>query len=176
MTRQRAARIAAAIFVVTAALFVIGVNSETDDHHEADETTATHDETADEGAESEESEEGETHDEATVADEHDEGAAGEETHDEESEEETILGIDVESPEAIAVAVIASTLLAGALYFRPVRAVLGIGVAFAVLDIAEIAHQADESNTGLAVLAGAIAAGHLAAAAASGLALRAHDDT
>lgn len=164
MTRQRAARIAAALFVITAALFVIGVSSEPDDHHEATEATATHDETA-------EGEEGEAHDE---------GAEGDETHDEEAEEQTILGIDVESPAAIALAVIASVIVAGALRFRPVRVVLGIsvafGVAFAVLDIAEGAHQIDESKTGLAVLAGVIAAGHLASAAASSLALRADDTT
>ena len=152
MTRPRAARIAAALFVVTAVLFVMGVSTEPDDQHEATQGSATHDE----GREAEE----------------DEGA-----HDEEGEEETILGIDIESPAAIALEFVASVLLAGALWFRPIGPVLVagavFGLAFAVLDIAEIAHQVDESDTGLAAPAAVIAAGHLAAAA-SGPALRARD--
>jgi hypothetical protein len=38
------------------------------------------------------------------------------------------------------------------------------VVFAVLDLREVVHQLDEDNGGLAVLAGVVAALHLAAAA------------
>jgi hypothetical protein len=50
--------------------------------------------------------------------------------------------------------------------------VAFGVAFTVLDVAEVAHQLAESSASIAALAGVIAATHLAAAAASGVVLRA----
>ena len=43
--------------------------------------------------------------------------------------------------------------------------------FAALDVREVFHQVDESRTGLAVLAGVVAALHLGAATAIGLLAR-----
>lgn len=165
MTESRPARIAAALFLITAVLFVVGVSTEPDSH---DETTEARAQTSHSGpdrgeqAHDESAEEGEgAHDEATEAGE---------AHDEEGEEETLLGLDLESPAAIALAAIVSAGLAAALLFRPLRpvALAGIvfGLLFAVLDIAEVAHQLDESRAGYAVLAIVIAAGHVAAALAS----------
>jgi hypothetical protein len=70
------------------------------------------------------------------------------------------------------AVIASLLLALAIWFRPEQTLLFLLVAaamllFAALDIREAIHQSDESNSGLEVLASVIALLHLAA---GGLAL------
>ena len=60
-------------------------------------------------------------------------------------------------------------LALAVWLRPEwRLLIGLVVAamvvFAVLDLREVVHQLDEDNGGLAVLAGVVAALHLAAAA------------
>lgn len=89
--------------------------------------------------------------------------------DEEEEEERVLGIDLEATPFIGLAAIASLALAAAAWLRPhvPRLLLVTAVAmlaFAVLDIREVLHQADESDTGLAVLAGVVAFLHLAAAA------------
>lgn len=160
MSGSRAGRAAALLFAVTAALFAIAVSLEPDDH---DETTETHSEAT--GTE-------DAHDEAAEGEEGHEATEAEAAHD---EDETVLGIDVESPATVAFAVIGSLLLAAALWFRPLRpvAVLAVasGLAFAALDLAEVAHQLDESSTGLAALAAAIAIGHAAAAITSGLATR-----
>jgi hypothetical protein len=157
MTRRTTARVAAVLFVVTAGLFVVGVSTEPDVHDESSEVTDSHDEATDAEAE------GEAHDEGA-------GDAGAATHDE-AEGETTLGIDVESPVSITAAVVVSLLLAGLLWARPTRAVglAGVVVAlgFAVLDIAEVAHQLDESRTGYALLAGAVAIGHAVAALLAG---------
>ena len=80
----------------------------------------------------------------------------------------VLGIDAESPAAVAAAVAVSLALAVGLWLLNRRWLAlwlsAFGVVFAVFDIAEISHQLDESRTGLAVLAAVIAAVHLAAAA------------
>jgi hypothetical protein len=73
------------------------------------------------------------------------------------------------------AVAVSLALALGLWIRDERwlaiATVGAAVVFAVFDVAEVAHQVDESQTGLAVLAAVIAAGHIAAAAAARQAMR-----
>lgn len=75
----------------------------------------------------------------------------------------MLGIDVESPLLVTAAVIASLVLAGLVWrLRDRRLLIVIALvaaAFVVLDVAEVAHQLDEDNTGLALLAGVIAALH-----------------
>jgi drug/metabolite transporter (DMT)-like permease len=82
--------------------------------------------------------------------------------------ERALGIDVESPDLVATAVVVSLLLAALVWRRPTRRLLLLiavaAAAFAVLDAAEVAHQLHENRTGLALLAGLIAALHAAAAA------------
>jgi hypothetical protein len=150
---RRAPRVIAMLLIVAAALFVIGVTSERDEDTHSDEPT---------------SETGE-HDEATEADEGTETPTAEPAEGETGENEVrVLGIDVESPLAIAAAVVVSVLLAGVVWRRPTRRLLVViavvAAAFAVLDIAEVVHQVDENRTGLALLAGVIAAAHAAAAA------------
>jgi hypothetical protein len=134
-----------ALIVAATALFAIGTaveRSERDEHAEP----AAH-------VESESGEEGEAH---------------EPTPHEESSEE-ILGIDPESTGLVATAVALSLALAAAAWWgfeRPqvLWLVAAAMLAFAVLDIREIAHQIDESRGGVATLAGAVAALHLTAAA------------
>jgi len=155
--RQRFRRVAAVLIVASAGLFIIGVNAESDSHSEAAESEAVHHEAA--------GEHGAAHSEAGEA------ASAEDGHEDASEDdERLLGVDVESPAAVSLAVAVSLALAVGLWLRRQRwlAVAAVGVAgiFAVFDIAEVAHQVDESNTGLVVLATVIAVGHLAAAVAA----------
>jgi hypothetical protein len=134
------------LLVVTTALFVIGTTSESNAH---DETSASGQEHAIE-SEGEHTEEGES----------------EEPHAEEGEagESRIFGLDRESNGLIGAAVIVSVALAALDWFRPRRevwvAVIGVTLAFAVLDVDELRHQLDKSAGGLAVLAAAVAIGHL----------------
>jgi len=157
---MRLRRLAAVLFVVTAGLFVIGINAEGD-------SEATEAEEAEEGEEGEEGEAG--HDE--------EGEEGEPGHDEEGEEK-VLGVDVESPATVALAVIVSIALGVGLWLSNRRwlalVATAVALAFAVFDIAEVVHQLDESDTGLAVLAGVIAFGHVAAALAVAWSARLED--
>jgi hypothetical protein len=83
--------------------------------------------------------------------------------------EKLLGVNPESTGLLVVAVVVSLLLAAAVWWRGASPlVLGIVAlamaAFAALDIREVVHQADESRTGLMLLAALVALLHLAAAA------------
>jgi hypothetical protein len=83
-----------------------------------------------------------------------------------------LGVDVEAGPFVALAAVVSLALALAAWLRPRAAALlalvaGAMLVFAVLDVREVLHQVDESRTGLALLAGAVAALHAAAAAVAG---------
>lgn len=160
---RRLRRAAAALLVVCAGLFIVGVTAESDTHAEATEAAGNEDETTEAAS-------GKAgHDETAAV------AGSEAGHDESAEEERILGVDVESPGAIALAVAVSLALAVGLWIRNQRwltiAAVAAAVVFAAFDVAEIAHQLDEPQTGLAVLAAVIAAGHLAAAATAGLSTR-----
>ena len=80
-----------------------------------------------------------------------------------------LGIDVEAWPFVIAAALASLALAAGAWLRPrltpLLTLLTVAMlAFAALDVREIFHQADLNESGLAILAGAIAALHLAAAA------------
>jgi hypothetical protein len=172
---RRLRRAAAALFVVAAALFTIGVAIERDSHTEA---TEAHHEAAQPAGHDETGEAGE-HDVAAEAAGGDEAAkttsnaaAGEAEH---GAEGTVLGVDAESTAAIAAAIAVSVALAVGLWFLNRRwlALLAVafGIVFAVFDIAEIIHQINESRAGLAVLAGLIAALHLAASATAELSNR-----
>jgi hypothetical protein len=79
-----------------------------------------------------------------------------------------LGINVEAVPFVVLAAASSIALALGVWVRPRMVLLLLGIAgtmlaFALLDIREVSHQSDEARTGLAVLAAAIAAMHLAAA-------------
>jgi hypothetical protein len=82
--------------------------------------------------------------------------------------ETLLGVNPESSGLLAVAVAVSLLLAaGAWWLSASPLVLGVVAlamaAFGALDIREVIHQADESRTGLMLLAALVAILHFAAA-------------
>jgi Flp pilus assembly protein TadB len=86
--------------------------------------------------------------------------------------ERLLGINPESTGLLAVAVAVSLLLTAAVWRAGaspwVLAVVAVAMAgFCALDVREVIHQADESRTGLAVLAVVVAALHLAAALLAG---------
>jgi hypothetical protein len=83
---------------------------------------------------------------------------------------------VEAVPFVILAALGSLALGLAAWQRPRTALLLVGVGaamllFGVLDVREVFHQSDESKTGLAVLAAAIAAMHVAAAAVAGLMAR-----
>jgi hypothetical protein len=82
--------------------------------------------------------------------------------------EKLFGVDPEGTGLLAVAVAVSLLLAAGVWWRGASPlVLGVVAlamaAFGALDVREAIHQADESRTGLMVLAVAVAVLHLAAA-------------
>jgi hypothetical protein len=149
-----------ALIVAATALFVVGTTIERNrgDEHPAAEQS------------SESGEQGE----AAHSEEGEEGPASEPARDEGSESEEILGIDPESAGLVAVAAVASLLLAAAVWRSPDRKALLLLVAaamlaFAALDIREVVHQVDENRGGLAVLAALVAVLHLAAASVGGAA-------
>jgi len=150
-------RVAAVLFLVTVALFAVGVALEKDGHAEpaaAVTEAPDHAEGGEEGG----------HDEDTVTEE-----VG---HDDGGESESVLGVDLESPLTVTLAVVGSLLLAIGLWFTDRRGVAAAavagGLAFAVFDVAEVAHQVDASRSGLAVLAVVLVLCHTAAAGAAAL--------
>jgi hypothetical protein len=137
----------AIVIVAAAAAFAIGLAIESSD---------------------ERSDSGEPHVEASES----EGEAAEDAAEASrrpEDEDALLGIDAESTPLVVAAVALSVALAAAVWLRPDLELLLILVAaamlaFAVLDVREVVHQSDESNGGLAALAGVVATLHLAAAA------------
>jgi hypothetical protein len=87
--------------------------------------------------------------------------------------EAVLGIDVESTPLIVLAVIFGLALAllAATRFGQLPGVLTaialVALGWAALDIREVLHQVDESRTGVALVAAAVAVLHLASAALAG---------
>jgi predicted membrane channel-forming protein YqfA (hemolysin III family) len=80
----------------------------------------------------------------------------------------VAGVDPESTPLVAFAIVASLLLAAGCWFQPqwrwLLVVTAVAMAaFVVLDLRELIHQLDESNTGLAVMAVVVAILHVAAA-------------
>ncbi len=152
------ARVLVALIVAATAAFVVGVLLERHQTtNETRETPARH--AAEAGTESRLGESGETtaHREASG-------------HAESSEK--LLGVNPESTGLLAVAVAVSLLLAAAVWWQRgsklVLAVVAAAMAaFCALDIREVVHQVSESRTGLAVLAGVVAALHGAAALVAG---------
>lgn len=83
-------------------------------------------------------------------------------------EETVAGVDPESTPLVAFAIVMSLFLAAGCWLRPewrwLLVVTAFAMAaFAVLDLRELIHQLDESNTGLALMAVFVAILHAAAA-------------
>jgi Flp pilus assembly protein TadB len=149
------------LIVAATGAFVVGVSIERGDeasHHEASsEAVPASSEHREAGADAETA--------------HGEGEAAEAptSTSENHEELRPLGIDVEAWPFVAAAALASLALAVSVWLRPTLTpllvlVAATMVAFAVLDIREVFHQADINESGLAVLAGTVAALHLAAAA------------
>jgi hypothetical protein len=85
----------------------------------------------------------------------------------------VLGVDLESTPLIVLAVLAGLGLAALTATQLGRrrgfllAVVAIALAWALLDLHEVVHQLDESRTGIALVAIAVAGLHLAAAVVSG---------
>jgi hypothetical protein len=154
------------LLVVSTAAFVVGVSVErsSGDSHDEPAATAASREAAESGEEhADEGAEGEASQSAVEADSEGAGEAGQD------EDESVLGVDLEATPFVVLAAAASLGLAVAVWLRPEwRPLLGlvaaVMVAFAALDVREVVHQVDEHNGGLAVLAGVVAALHLAAAA------------
>lgn len=148
-----------AVLLVTAAgLFAIGVAAE----HRADraEHSAVTSPGSDEHGDSAEEPGTESAEESG-----DEAHAGEAAGS-----ERLLGVSADSPGTVVVVVLGSVLLAVvvARYPRPsvVAAVAVLAAGATVFDIAEVAHQLAEDQTGVAVLAAVVAALHLAAVVAA----------
>jgi hypothetical protein len=160
-TPQRLRVVAIVLLVAGAAVFAVGTSVEHNRHH--DEPAAS----SDEGEPHDESAESAGQREAEQADANSETA--------ESEEGKILGIDRESTGLVVLAVLTSLALAALLWRRPgapVWIATGlVALAFAFFDVAELVHQLDESDGGLATLAAVVAAAHLGTAAIAANALR-----
>jgi hypothetical protein len=140
----------AALLILSGVLFGIATTIERGekDEHAASEGGESHEHA--EGT----SEEGEAHFEEPSP------------HDEESDE-SILGVDIESPLFVGLGVALTVVLAALVWLRPERGILWavalFAVTFALLDLRELLHQVDEERTRLATLAGVIAAIHVSVA-------------
>jgi hypothetical protein len=125
--------------------------------------------------------------ESTVAS-HQEGSGGEsggesgttaraETHEEKGV--TLLGINTESLGLEILAIVSSLLLAAAAWFlgRPLvlLAIIGFALVFAAGDVRELAHQINESQAGIAAIAGTLIVLHLAVAGLAALLLARRGD-
>jgi hypothetical protein len=159
---------AVALILAATVLFVVGIVIErnTGEHHsesvaQAQETPSEH-----------EAESGESTTE-TPSTEHS-GESGSESGGE--SDAIVLGINLESTPFVILAVLGSLALAAVVWFGRAAWMLTLValalLAFAVFDIAEVFHQIDRSEAGIAVIAAAVAFLHLAAARASRLAIRA----
>jgi hypothetical protein len=146
--------------LVSAALFVIGVTIERsgDTHTEPAPTVETH---AEGGPEEPHATEG-----AGVG-----ASVGEGT---DAADAKVLGLDLEAPVFVALAVLVSVVLAAAVWWRGTRTVLALvllfGIAFAILDITEVIHQNDVGRTSVMLVAAAVGVVHLCVAAIAAWAL------
>ena len=155
-----------ALLAVSTVLFAVGVDAERSDAdthaREAAQTEAAGGEAAESHEEAGEAGEGESEEG------HAEPASGEAS----SEDERVLGIDLESTPLVVLAVLAGLGLAAltATRFGRLRgfllAVALVTLVWAALDLREVLHQLDESRTGVALVAMMVAVLHLAAAAVS----------
>ena len=164
----------ALLVVVASVLFVVGVSVErsSGDSHDEPSAAATEQSGATEAGEGSTGEAGAAREggQAGEAGEVGEGeaAAGEQSG---SEDETLLGVDLEATGFVVLAAGLSLALVAAIWLRPewgwvIAVVVVVMVAFAALDVREVFHQLDEDDGGLALLAGVVALLHLAAAGAA----------
>ena len=166
---------AAGLFLLTAALFGLGVNRERAGHHveatartAVSATVAATETPGETGAETA----GETGSTASSS-----GSETTATSSGSERSEKVLGLNLESPGSVVVAVIASLTVAGGLLLRrsSLSAIAGtavvVGLVFAVVDVAEVAHQHHVGRNGLAALAGLVAVGHVLAGALCAWSLR-----
>ena len=152
-----------ALLVASTALFAVAAIAERSDAHKEPKSAQTQErgESGGEtdGAHDEQGETGEAHQETGAA-----GEAGGESA------EAVLGVNVESTPLVVSAVIVGLLLVGLAGTRfgelagVLTAIFLIALAWAALDVREVLHQADESRTGVALVAAAVASLDLAAAA------------
>jgi hypothetical protein len=158
MSQARTALVA--LLVLATALFAVGAIAERSQSDTHPEPASTH---------SEAGERPRAHI-TTAAAEGAQGENAEPTHADEGE--TLLGVDLESIPLLVLAVLAvlaglglAALCAGGPGERagPLLAVALIVLAWAALDVREFDHQLDESNTGIALIAIAVAILHGAAA-------------
>jgi hypothetical protein len=150
------------VILVSAGLFAVGAAIERNNHHKESAASpstgraggSTHSEGGGESAAHRAAESGSG---STTA-------SGE-THSESSEK--IFGINPEATGLVIAAVVAAVLLAVAVWFSPVPlvllAVIAFGVVFAVFDVREVVHQANESRAGLIVIAFILTLIHLGVA-------------
>jgi hypothetical protein len=94
------------------------------------------------------------------------GETAGEAHGESGNDEKVLGINYESTPLVILAVLTSLGLAAVVWFARLPWLLllvaAAMLAFAAFDIAEVFHQVDRDEAGIAVLAGFVAALHLGA--------------
>jgi hypothetical protein len=139
-----------ALLVISTGLFAVGVIAECSGEERGEPATA----------QVTEAEEGHA----------DEGTA-DETHAD--KDEAVLGVDLESTPLIVLAVTIGLGLAALVATRVGRLpgflalVASVALVWSALDVREFLHQLDESRTGIAIVALAVAALHFAAAAVSG---------
>lgn len=152
MARRAAHITLAALLATAAALFIVGVTieraqGEPHAHEQGHATVDSH-----HAGSGEEGQEAETTEPTAHTD----------------DEPRILGINAESTPLLVLATVASLLLAAAVLRRPRTRLLVLVaiamIAFAVLDIREVAHQLADDRTAIAILAATIATLHLVAAA------------
>jgi hypothetical protein len=146
-------RLLAGLIAVAAILFAVGASIEKSDSHTEPADAAHVEGVGEAGAGGRES--AEVHESETATGEDAEG-------------ETLFGIDLESTPLIVLAVIGSLALGAGAWRKPdsrgLLTLVSIAMlAFALLDIREVVHQLDADEAGLALIAAAVAALHLAAA-------------
>ena len=146
--RIGAATLIAALLVAATGFFVWGVLDERSTHNETSGATSSHQESGGGEAPGEHAAEG--------------GSSGS------ASEYQPLGIDLESDPFVIAAAAVSLALAGLVVFRASRTVFAgvaiLGVAFAIFEIVEFAHQLDVDESGLAALAAIAGILHIGAAA------------
>jgi hypothetical protein len=154
------------LLVASTAAFVVGVSVErsSGDSHDEPSGAAELSEPAESGEQHAE-EEAEEEPSQTGAEARSDEARAEADED---EDERVLGVDLEATPFVVLAAALSLGLALAVWLRPgwgplLAPVAAAMVVFAALDVREVVHQLDEDNGGLAVLAGLVAALHVAAA-------------
>jgi hypothetical protein len=178
LTQRTLRRSIAAVLVVSAALFAVGSHIERSKAageaaaKPADAQRASR--TASQPSAGEAAHKGESGSETRSSAERPGHEGTSERHAETHREAKLLGVNPEAVGLVIAAVVASVLLALAIWMRRIAVVLvaivGFGLVFAAFDVREVLHQADESRTNLIAIASVLIGLHLLAAALAGAAL------